>query len=123
MSYRYWDNTTSTTNDSTTNGYHSGSSWPTSNLWFAYRRTILVTEPKHWADEDGLALVRLVNKETRTGWIVRLRIKGSVLITDPNIETRTMAEFVPLLKSYAFGSDLAKIDMFFEDHPCKPPSE
>jgi len=116
MSYRYWDSGT------TPGNYWDTSNSSTVNLswhYFPRPQLILITEPEHWTDEDGLAFVQLVNKKTRTGITIKLRIKGDVLITDA-IETRTMAEFVPLLRRYAFGSDLAKISMFFEDHPCKP---
>jgi len=64
-----------------------------------------------------MAFVKLVNMETKTGWLVTMVIKGDIIITDPNIETRTMEEFVPLLRWDASRNDNAKIDMFFDEHP------
>lgn len=70
-----------------------------------------------------MALVDLVNRETKTGHYIEMVIWGDVTITDPNIETRTMKEYVPLLCSYANPADLKKIVRFFKKHSPEGPFE
>ena len=61
-------------------------------------RKILVSSPKNWTKEQNMEFVELVNIKTKTGWIVTLVIEnGDILITDPNVEKRTMIEFTPLV--------------------------
>ena len=83
------------------------------------RRTILVKVPKKWTKKQNLSFTELVNKKTNTGWTVTLIIEGKIVITDPNVERRTMAEFIPLLKNKADNTDMRKIRMFFRENPIK----
>ena len=125
--YRYHDSTSATSGDwnSTTNaaaygtGCSSASSAASGYYYLPKPRRILVSTPEKWSEKDTLAFCDLVNKETRTGWIVEMVIRGDVIITDPDIETRTMEEFLPLLKNRASRSDVAKIEIFFKEHPIE----
>jgi hypothetical protein len=80
-------------------------------------RRILVEMPDGWGEEKSLAFTRLVNIETKTGWRVTLIIKGNIIITDPNVERRTLADFIPLLASVASYEDIKIIIDFFEKNP------
>src|ERR1051326_182317 len=60
-------------------------------------RQLLVTNPKKWTKKTRLAFAELVNRKTRTGWIVTMIIDGEITVCDPNIERRSMRDFVPLL--------------------------
>ena len=98
----------------------AGAQDSTSGTGGTYRvpvRTILVDSPADWQEEDNLAFARLLNAETRTGWLVTMIIMGPIIITDPHVEHRTMREFLPLLRSYANQTDRARIDRFFTEHP------
>lgn len=77
---------------------------------------VLVTIPQHWSGADVREFVKLVNEDTHTGWTVSMLITGDVLICDPRIETRSMSEFVPLLKWRADVLDRGRIDGFFSVH-------
>jgi hypothetical protein len=78
-----------------------------------------VIAPENWSDEQNMKFVELVNIKTKTGWIVTLVIKnGDIIITDPDIERRTMNEFAPLLRKNANDSDLELINKFFTENPC-----
>ena len=92
--------------------------WPT-RTYTSITRIILVKVPKKWTKIQNLKFTGLVNKETNTGWIVTLIIEGKVVITDPNVERRTMAEFIPLLKDKANSVDIKKIRKFFKNNPIK----
>lgn len=82
-------------------------------------REIIVEHPADWTDEQHAQYVRMVNDEVRTGWRVTMLFKGGdILIADPNIEVRKMADFVPLLKDRASTADRAKIDAFFKANPA-----
>ena len=72
--------------------------------------------PKGWNGKDHLDFCDLVNTKTKTGWKISALIRGDVLIVDPDIEKRTMEEFVPLLLKYANGEDKSAIVRFFEEH-------
>lgn len=117
MTWNYWDyHSTATT---TATGTTWGSPWTsasTATYYFSYRQ-ILVETPEHWTDEDVEAFVRLINIDTKTGFTVTMVIKGDILITDPNVETRSMKNFAPLLRSCATKGDLGKINEFFNTHP------
>ena len=120
MAYKYWEDSSTNTESYTNSSWCYGDT--TSNnvvYYYVPPREILVTEPECWTDEDGLAFIDLVNNQTRTGWLVTMRIKGDVLITDPRIETRTMKEFLPLLRWCANSDDRKKIAAFFEEHPIR----
>ncbi len=39
-------------------------------------RKVLVRHPKSWGDADHDAYLRLVNIETKTGWIIEMLIRG-----------------------------------------------
>lgn len=121
----YWDYnyTGSTTGTTWTNSplcpYTTGTSWSNTSAcstdYYITTRRILVTAPDKWSDKQNMRFIELVNIHTKTGWKVTLVIKGGdILITDPNVEKRTMAEFVPLLKDRASGEDLVKINKFFK---------
>ena len=93
----------------------------TPNTSYYYRvvtKTILVPKPDKWTEEQNLAFVNLVNKETTTtGCKVKMIIKGEILVTDPNVEKRSMTDFIPLLVDQASYSDTQKIYKFFLDNP------
>ena len=118
MAYSYWDSGTtgSTTNDWTTS---TGTTGGTYFYVTQIVRHLLVPRPEHWNDDDQEAFIRLVNIDTKTGWLVTMVIKGDVLITDPDVEVRQMKDFVPLLKQRANSMDQATINVFFEDHPAE----
>lgn len=80
-------------------------------------RRYLIPKPDQWTREQELAFVRLLNEQTHTGWKVEMLISGDVLICDPNIEKRSMEDFVPLLKLNASATDKAAIRAFFNDNP------
>lgn len=87
---------------------------------FVYRlpppRRMFVEGPKGWTDADSIAFAELVNSKTNTGWKITALIKGDILIMDPSIEKRTMADFIPLLLNNANGEDKSTIVRFFEEH-------
>lgn len=123
MSYRYYD-WASPTATSGTYWYDGASATTTTPIYYAITtKMVLVKPPSHWTREDGIAFVHLINAETRTGWVITMLIDGEILITDPNVETRTMEAFLPLLRRSAGRDDLAKINTFFEAHPLTPPTE
>lgn len=80
-------------------------------------RRLLIPRPKGWTRDTELAFADLLNHKTRTGWIVSMLIDGEVVITDPNIERRTMEEFLPLLTWRASRGDKRRIDEFVAAHP------
>lgn len=82
-------------------------------------RKLLIPIPEKWTEEQSSAFVRLVNVETHTGWTVELVIKGDIVITDPDIEKRSMVDFIPLLKSKATYSDKEKINNFLVSNPIE----
>ena len=112
--YRYVDWETSSTWYSWGSNSTGSSAWQ--YAWIYPPRQILVTCPEHWAEDDAIAFAKLVNVETHTGWLVTMIIQGEVVITDPNVETRTMAEFAPLLRWHASARDREKISAFFAEH-------
>jgi len=108
MNYSWNWNTSSTTGSSVTYDYV-----------YSYRmRSILVEPPSHWTLDDVLAFVHMVNFETNTGWTITMVFKdGDIIITDPNVERRTMKDFIPLLKSRISLEDKKIINAFFDSHP------
>ena len=80
------------------------------------RREILVEHPEKWSEEDHKDYINLVNSETKTGWRGKMLIRGDIKIIDPNIEVRSMRDFIPLLKDRASAEDKQKIDDFFQEH-------
>ena len=130
MSTSYWDywRTDITRSTATTSSSNidldtscAGTGW-TSTSWhyveYFKPRKILVSIPKKWTEEQGMKFVELVNIKTKTGWIVTLVIRGGdIVITDPDVERRTMAEFVPLLLKKAYNEDAILIKEFFNDNP------
>lgn len=82
-------------------------------------RQILVPTPAHWTRQQQALFVRLVNDETKTGWLITMLIEGNILITDPNVEIREMEAFALLLKRHAGAEDQRRIDAFFAANPCK----
>jgi len=119
MASYYWDYCSA--NDTATT--RIGPAWTSSStssdyLYVAYLpRVVLVDCPQRWTAEDVKAFVQLVNVKTSTGWQVQMVIRGDIAITDPTIEKRTMADFVPLLKLRATRTDLVTIEEFFKAHP------
>ena len=92
---------------------YSGATAATTTIWYQpIVRRILVAAPKNWDKKRCLAFAKLINNKTNTGWNVEMIIKGEITITDPDIETRTMKEFLPLLKKRATKADINKIDKF-----------
>ena len=134
MGINYWDYTGTGTSYNnitpidSTSGYErifdtstTGSSWTPTNIYYRETRTrkILVIHSEHWTEKQGLKFVELVNIKTKTGWIVTLFIKGDVLITDPNVEKRTMEEYIPLFRNKASATDIKIINKFFKKNPTK----
>ncbi len=81
-------------------------------------RRILVKTPKKWSKKTAKAYVKLINKKTRTGWVVSMLIDGKVTICDPTIEKRKMKQFKPLLLWNASVADTELIKAFFKKHGC-----
>lgn len=132
MAIEYFDygDTSSSSSDNYSIDSTAATATTTSNTWGGswYRidasswfppppRRILVKHPMSWSREDSEAYVRLVNCETNTGWRVEMLISGDIVITDPDIDVRTMKEFEPLLTFRASNEDRQKIAAFFADHP------
>lgn len=121
----YWRSTSTTTTSTTGSSgtfYYgtstSTSTWPLTApqvVWV--QRHYLIEEPEHWTDQDAADFTYLVNDATKTGFKVLMRMKGDVQIADPNVEKRSMADFVPLLLSRAQPEDQEVIRDFFEKHP------
>lgn len=123
--YHRWGTGTATTSASSSSAY--GRIFDTSDCtsaggytqWRTVTRKILVYAPENWTEEQNMKFVELVNIKTKTGWKVTLVIKGGhITITDPNVERRTMSEFVPLLKYEAIREDIILINDFFDSNPC-----
>jgi hypothetical protein len=125
----YWDyngtsaSTWRTTSTNASTNYDTsltGCGWSSSSLYYPIpvTRKILVENPKSWTKEQGLKFVELLNVKTKTGFTVILLIEGNVLITDPDVEKRTMLDFIPLLRKRANDGDLQLINEFFENNPC-----
>lgn len=108
------------TSSSTTNWYDNDTSntsnTPTWQYCRVIQRKVLIEIPGKWDEKANNAFVELVNIETKTGWIVELIIKGKIIITDPNVEKRTMKEFLPLLKWGANTQDTKTIMAFLEKY-------
>lgn len=124
MAVYYWDYwtdqspTTSTASDWTTPSGATGTGvwWSYTTTTMSVVRKYLIKEPESWTDEVSAAFVHLLNDETNTGFKIEMLIRGDIRITDPSIDTRTMVEFVPLLKSRAVGKDRETVETFFEEH-------
>lgn len=130
----YWDSTSSTTSSTggtMTNAGNTISSatnittgFTTGNVaiyyWRPKSRQFLVEMPENWNDEDSEAWVRLINIDTESGFIVTALIKGKIMITDPDVERRTMEDFMPLVRRRVSEEDLEIINSFFAVHPIQP---
>jgi hypothetical protein len=121
INYYDWAKTNSDWSTST-----SGFTWnemstsSSSTIYTFYpARRFLIEQPESWTNNDAIAFVHLINDETKTGYIVEMIINGDVLITDPNIEHRTMKQFIPLLRRSATNDDRDKINSFFIEHPIE----
>lgn len=77
-------------------------------------RNVLVSIPESWDEKTLEKWIKLINEDTSTGWRITLIIKGDIKIIDPRIETRSMEEFIPLLKYRATKNDKYQIDKFIE---------
>jgi hypothetical protein len=145
MAPNYWDY--QTTSNTTTGTYYTpkiwqssgttsttGGNWtnsPTTSTWGNTDRVYyysvvrvekcLVRPPEHWGEAEIAGFTRLINDETKTGWKIEMWINGDIKITDPTIQIRDMAGFLPLLKQYANRQDLATIDAFFAVVPIVAP--
>lgn len=120
----WWDSqlrpsATTYTTTSTSTTTTSASTWTC--VYYVQPRAYLVEPPDHWDEATLASFVRLVNDETKTGFTVTMVIKGEILITDPDVELRAMADFVPLLKRRANATDRAKIDAFFAEFGAEEP--
>ncbi len=117
MGCGYWDYNDTGTTTSTWGDTDSTSTATPSYLSIATPtmrvRRILVRIPDRWDKEKHAAFVKLVNRDTNTGWKVEMIITGDIAIVDPDIETREMDEFAILLKENADFSDKRKINAFF----------
>lgn len=123
----YWDynrhgswtsGTTGTTSSSYTNAYDTSAS-PSYHYYRTYTvRKILITAPENWSEEQVMSFTELVNIKTKSGWIIRMVIKnGNITITDPDVERRTMNDFIPLLKKHCSNEDIQLINDFFSKNP------
>ena len=65
------------------------------------------------------ALTRLINDETDTGWKIEMWINGDVLITDMDIDIRTLKQWILMVKQHVTPADRAKIDSCFEAIPIE----
>ncbi len=94
--------------------------WTTSNCWYTtVIKRYLVHRPDSWDDKIHEGYIKLINVKTKTGFTVIMVIKGDVLITDPSMDTRSMKDFLPLLRTHANAEDRKLIDSFFKKHPCE----
>jgi len=128
MGTNYWDywrvgnysNNTTDTSACYDTSISTGTSWSSSNLYYEYKtRKILVSAPDKWTDKQNMEFVELVNIKTKTGWYVTLVIKGGdIIITDPNIEKRSMVDFIPLLLCRTNHEETDLINKFLIDNPC-----
>ena len=116
----YWDSSgTSSTNNEE---FYASSTGTSENTWgwrMPYYKMYLIHVPKKWIKEDCLAYSDLINKKTNTGFKVSLIIDVHVIITNPEVETRTMKDFIPLLLSHANYRDATTIRNFFAKHPIE----
>ena len=125
MAVTYWNPYTSSSTSTSIWNDPWGSSASTHTGGYYYYgikvvvKQILIEMPETWDDNASEDFVRLVNLETNTGWKVTMVIKGDILVTDPNVETRTMDQFIPLLSERASQEDLEKILQFFIDYPIE----
>lgn len=127
--YNKWSGTSSSASSTTyydTSGHTTGSSvsFPSATGSTGFVRWIqkkyLVKAPKRWNKNQVLGFVELVNYKTKTGWFVTMVIEGGdILITDPDVEKRSMNDFIPLLKRDAGKADMELINEFFEKNPIK----
>ena len=84
-------------------------------------RRIIVENPECWDEGVLLLFTDLVNNKTDTGWTIIMVIKGEIVYLEPDVETRTMERFIPLLKKRATRRDARAIDVFLNDHPFETP--
>lgn len=122
MAPEYWNPATWGSTATSGAGYGSSTTGTTgfspSLIPVMVTRRIAVTHPETWTKEQSLRFVELVNVETTTCGKIELHIEGGkVLITDPAIESRTMAEFIPLMRRCASQTDLEKVDNFLKENP------
>lgn len=82
-------------------------------------RMLIVPLPKKWSKSRRLAWVKFVNEETKTGWKVIMIITGTIEIIDPNIERRSMKEFLDIMRWNACDEDRKKIDRFTRSNGIK----
>ena len=87
-------------------------------------RRMLVHVPSHWARETVLAFVRLLNKETNTGWTINMVIWNDpeITICDPDIEVREFSDWLSLVAFRANPEDAARLRSFVESAAEQPPS-
>jgi hypothetical protein len=118
-----WRRVTATDSSASFTYFSSGTTWASSGIYSPCRvvnRKILVTAPDNWSDGQNMGFVELVNIKTKTRWKVTLVIKGGdILITDPDVEKRTMEDFIPLLKNSADIVDIEIINEFFNSNPIQ----
>ncbi len=121
MPSTYWDGYSNNSTGQSTASYGWGNSWTSTStmyypVWtYSVIKKYLVEAPQSWTQEAIDKFIRLVNIDTRTGFRVEMVIKGDVLITDPEIEKRSMKDFRPLLSFHASAEDNEKIKAFFDE--------
>lgn len=111
----FWSDIDTSNSTSTSATYDGQWVYATATHYVRKVRKILVKAPSKWGKAIRAAYTRLVNDETNTGWKVTMWIKGKIDITDPDVEVRSMEDFIPLLKSRASPSDRRMIDDFFDE--------
>jgi hypothetical protein len=121
IDYYDWGKSYSDWNVSTVDfNWYKMSACSSSTIYTFYpARRFMIEQPESWTNNDAIAFMHLINDETKTGYIVEMIITGDILITDPNIEHRTMKQFIPLLRRSAIKDDRDKINSFFVEHPIE----
>ena len=110
--------TVDSTQGTTTSGSYTWTNTATTSTRYIVRR-VIVKHPEHWDKQKTADYVKLVNKETNTGWKIDMVFEGDVAIVDPDVEIREMDEFAILLKHRASQEDCEKIDKFFKEAGIK----
>lgn len=80
-------------------------------------RKMFVENSPFWDDATVLQFVSLVNLKLSCGWRIDALIKGDVVIIDPNIEIRTMQDFMPLIYAGCGEVETGLLSEFLSAHP------
>ena len=114
--WKYWD--TGTSSDWTTTS-DTGKCCNRATWVIRTEKRYLVECPESWSEKIIAGFVALINDKTNTGFKVLMVIRGEIRITDPEIDCRTMENFVPLLRQHACKQDWTKIEKFFKTNGDK----